>query len=80
MKATSASLHYGRGGYPVHERNLPEIAIEDAIAAVVKHMGKLSGGFSLDEPTFINLEIIGNGYTVRLEHTNEVEAEPRVTY
>ena len=70
MKATQASLHYGRGGYPVHEANLPEIDIEQAVAKVVQHMSKLSGGFPLDNPTFINLEIIGNGYTVRLDHTD----------
>lgn len=69
MKATSASLQYGPGGeYPVHESNLPDIAIEDAVAAVVKHMGRLSGGFRLDDPDFIRVEIIGNGYVVRLDH------------
>lgn len=70
MKATSASLHYGLRGYPVHEANLPDIPLEEAIAAVVNHMGELSGGFTLDEPDFISLDIVGNGYTVRLDYTN----------
>jgi len=68
MKATSAMLQYGSGNYPVHDTNLPDIAIEDAIAAIVRHMGRLSGGFTLDAPDFIRLEVIGNGYVVRLDH------------
>lgn len=71
MKATYASLSYGRGEYPVHEANLPDLPIEDAVATALRQMGKLSGGFTLDEPTFINVEIIGNGYVVRLNHEDE---------
>jgi hypothetical protein len=70
MKATYAALHYGGPAYPIHERSLPDIPIEAAIDSVLKHMGKLSGGFHLDEPTFVTLEIIGNGYVVRLEHSD----------
>jgi len=70
VKATSASFSYGRGAYPVHESNLPDVEIEEAIQKVLKHMAKLSGGFELDQPDFINLEVIGNGYTVRLNYEN----------
>lgn len=75
IKASFASLHYGRRGYPVHPSSLPSFDFGPFVEAMLAHMSKLSGEFPLDPPTFINVEIIGNGYTVRFDFVDEYELD-----
>src|SRR6188508_2654972 len=73
MKATHAAFTYGGPDYPVADANLPDVPIEAAIKAVLDQMSRLSGGFALAAPSHIRLDIIGDGYSVRLDSAAEAD-------